>query len=327
MMKRLLTGIKPTGKPTLGNYIGALKRIKEYQDDYDTFLFVANLHALTLPIDAQELRENSRDLAALMIAAGVDPERTTLFLQSDVPELSELTVILQNYTYMGELSRMTQFKDLSQKSKEQNIGTGIFAYPILMTADIILYDADLVPVGEDQKQHVELARDLAMRMNHRYDKSLFVVPEPVLPKTGARIKSLNDPSKKMSKSDPKGNIGLLDDLDEVRKIVNRAVTDSDNKIIFDPQNKPGVSNLLTIYAALNNVEISTAEAHFANQNYGTLKREVGDIIIEHLRLLQTRYHEIIASGELDKILAAGAVKARAVAHTVLDRVQKTIGIK
>ena len=325
-MKRLVTGIKPTGVLTLGNYIGVLKHLKEYQNEYESFLFVADLHAITIPIDPEELKRNTRSLAAIILSSGINPEKFTLFIQSQVHEHSELAIILQNYAYMGELNRMTQFKEKTKDTTNANIGAGLYNYPILMAADILLYDCQIVPVGEDQKQHVELTRNLAERINKRYEKDVFIVPTPIIPKTGARIKSLSDPTKKMSKSDPKGDILLTEDLDSIRKKINRAVTDSDGEIRFDPSNKPGVSNLLTIYAALKNISTKKAEKHFEGLNYGALKKEVGDVVVEHISTLQENYRCILNSKELDIILENGRLKASEIAGSVLARVKKIVGL-
>ena len=325
-MKTLLTGIKPTGKLTLGNYIGVLQHLKEYEADYEVFLMVADLHALTIPMDPNELRNNTRSLAAFMLASGINPKHVSLFVQSHVSAHSELAVILQNYTYMGELGRMTQYKEKTSQETKANIGAGLFVYPILMASDILLYDCEVVPVGEDQKQHVELARNLAERLNNRYEQHVFTIPTPIIPKTGARIKSLSDPTKKMSKSDPKGDIFLDEDLDSIRKKLSRAVTDSDGFIKFDVINKPGVSNLLTIYAALKGTSIKETEKHFDGQNYGTLKREVSDVVIEHISALQTKYQHYINSSTLDDVLNEGRLKASKKANIVLERVRKIVGL-
>lgn len=238
-MTRILSGIKPTGKLTLGNYIGALRHFKDFQESGEVFIFIADLHALTMPIDPNELRENSRDLAAFYLASGLDPKKCTIFLQSTVSAHAELNAILQNYLYMGELRRMTQFKDKCSKMNDSEIGLGIFAYPVLMAADILLYDANIVPVGEDQTQHVEICRDLVKRFNHRYG-DILIMPRAQVTKVGARIMSLSDPSKKMSKSDPKGDIFLKDDEKTIRKKIMSAVTDMVGKVNYDPENQPGV---------------------------------------------------------------------------------------
>lgn len=326
-MKRALSGIKPTGQLTLGNYIGALKNFKDYQDEYESFIFIADLHSLTLPIDPLELRQNTKDIVAFYLAAGLDPEKTTIFLQSDVSAHAELNAILQNYLYMGELSRMTQFKDKSQKLNNSAIGLGLFAYPVLMAADILLYNADVVPVGEDQTQHVELTRDLVHRFNTRYNKELFVMPKAITPKVGARIMSLTDPTRKMSKSDPKGDIFLKDDLNIVRKKIMSSVTDTGNEIKYDVENKPGISNLLTIYASLKGITIPEAEEQFKDlHQYGEFKKIVADTVVAELEPFQKRYKEILASKTIDKVLIEGAKKASYVANKTLTKVKQTVGL-
>ena len=326
-MKRSLSGIKPTGNLTLGNYIGALKNFKKFQDDYENFIFIADLHALTLPIDPVELRNNTKDIVAFYIAAGLDPEKTTIFLQSDVSAHSEINSILQNYLYMGELSRMTQFKDKSKKMNENAIGLGLFAYPVLMCGDILLYNADIVPVGEDQKQHVELCRDLVHRFNNRYNKEVFKMPEPIIPKVGARIMSLSDPTRKMSKSDPKGDIFLKDDLNVVRKKIMSAVTDLGSDIYYDPENKPGISNLIQIYASLKDISIEETENIFKDcHKYGEFKKAVADIVVDVLAPFQEKYKEVLASGKIDEILDEGAKRASYIANKTLNKVKKTVGL-
>lgn len=326
-MEKALSGIKPTGKLTLGNYIGALKNFKNYQDNYETFIFIADLHALTLPIEPEVLRKNTKDIVAYYLAAGLDPNKTTIFLQSDVSAHSELNAIIQNYLYMGELSRMTQFKDKSKSLNESAIGLGLFTYPVLMTADILLYNADVVPVGEDQKQHVELARDFVHRFNNRYNKEVFHMPKAEIPKVGARIMSLTEPTKKMSKSDPKGDIFLNDDLNIIRKKIMSAVTDTGNEIKYDPINKPGISNLLTIYASLSDISIEESEKIFSNCNkYGEFKKAVADKVLEVLTPFKQKYEEIINSPIIDEVLKEGAKKASLVANKTLKKVKKTVGL-
>lgn len=324
-MERILSGIKPTGQLTLGNYIGALRNFKNYQDQGESFIFIADLHALTLPIDPEVLRTNSRDIAAFYIAAGLDPKKTHIFMQSHVSAHAELNAILQNFLYMGELSRMTQFKDKSAKMKQEAIGLGLFAYPVLMASDILLYDATMVPVGEDQVQHVEITRDLVKRFNHRYG-DILVMPRAVVKKVGARIMSLSDPTVKMSKSDPKGDVFLKDDLKVIRKKIMSAVTDSEMCVKFDKENKPGISNLLTIYASLKDITIEEAEKEFEGAQYGTFKKAVADVVCEEIGAFQERYKQIIESGELDAILQDGALAAQKVANVTLKRVQKAIGL-
>lgn len=324
-MERILSGIKPTGQLTLGNYIGALRNFKNYQEQGETFIFIADLHALTLPIEPEVLRTNSRDIAAFYIAAGLNPNKAHIFMQSHVSAHAELNAILQNFLYMGELSRMTQFKDKSAKMKQEAIGLGLFAYPVLMAADILLYDATIVPVGEDQVQHVEITRDLVKRFNHRFG-DILVMPKAVVKKVGARIMSLSDPTVKMSKSDPKGDIFLKDDLKVIHKKIMSAVTDSEMVVKYDKENKPGISNLLTIYASLKDISIEEAEKEFEGAQYGTFKKAVADVVCEEIGAFQQRYQEIIESGELDAILEKGAKDAQKVANTTLKRVQKAIGL-
>ena len=324
-MERILSGIKPTGQMTLGNYIGAIKNFAKVQYEGETFIFIADLHALTLPIDPSSLYKNSRDIAAYYLAAGLDPKHTTIFLQSDVSTHSELAIILQNYLYMGELSRMTQFKDKSQKMKQEAIGLGLFAYPVLMAADIIIYDAKRIPVGEDQVQHVELARDLVKRFNNRYGEVL-VSPKAEMVKVGKRIMSLSDPTKKMSKSDPKGDIYLSDSLEIMRKKIMSAVTDLGREIIYDPINKPGISNLMTIMSSLTNKSYEEIEKEFANKGYGDFKRAVADAVVNEMKPFKEKYEEIIKSGLVDEVLKEGAKKAYEVSKNTLLRVQKAVGL-
>ena len=322
----VLSGIKPTGQLTLGYYIGALRNFAKYQDDNQVFVFIADLHALTLPIDPQVLYNNTRDIVAFYLACGLDPKKATIFLQSQVPAHSELNTILGNYAYMGEMNRMTQFKEKASKLNEKSIGLGLFTYPVLMAADILLYNAETVPVGEDQKQHVELCRNLAERFNHRYKEDVFVIPTPVINKTGARIMSLSDPTKKMSKSDAKGDIFLKDDLKQARKKVMSAVTDLECEVRYDKENKPGISNLLTIYSCLKDISIEEAEKEFIGCNYGTFKRAVADIVCETLEKLQTKYNEILESGIIDEVLEQGAKRASEIASETVRRVKKVVGL-
>lgn len=322
----VLSGIKPTGQLQLGNYIGALRNFAKYQDDNDVFVFIADLHALTLPIDPQVLYNNTRDIVAFYLACGLNPDKAAIFLQSDVHAHSELGTILGNYAYMGEMNRMTQFKEKASKLNDKSIGLGLYTYPVLMTADILLYNAETVPVGEDQKQHVELCRNLAERFNHRYKQDVFVIPTPVINKTGARIMSLSDPTKKMSKSDPKGDILLKDDLKAVRKKIMSAVTDLECEVRYDKENKPGISNLLTIYSCLKDITIEEAEKEFIGCNYGTFKRAVADVVCATLEELQAKYNQIIESGIIDEVLQKGAEKASKIANETVKRVKKVIGL-
>ena len=322
---RILSGIKPTGNLTLGNYIGALKHFKDFQDSGEVFIFIADLHALTLPIDPEVLNQNTRELAAFYLASGLDPKKATIFVQSSVSAHSELNSILQNYLYMGELSRMTQFKEKSAKLKESAIGLGLFAYPVLMACDIILYDSDIIPVGEDQIQHVEITRDLVNRFNKRYGEVL-ALPNYKVNKVGARIMSLSDPTVKMSKSDPKGDIFLKDDLATIRKKIMSAVTDTGSEVKFDAENKPGISNLLTIYASIKEISIEEAEKHFVGYRYGDFKKEVADVVIEELTPFKERYEKILASKSYLPVLKEGAKKASEIANKTLNRVKKAVGL-
>lgn len=322
---RILSGIKPTGQLTLGNYIGALRGFKSFQAKGECFIFIADLHALTLPIDPEVLRNNSRDLAAFYLASGLDPKVCTLFLQSDVSAHAEANAVLQNYLYMGELSRMTQFKEKSHTMKDSAIGLGLFAYPVLMSADILLYDANIVPVGEDQIQHIELTRDLVNRFNKRYGKVL-VMPKAEVNKVGRRIMSLSDPNKKMSKSDPKGDIYLKDDMATIRKKIMSAVTDSGNEVKYDEVNKPGISNLLNIYAALKDISIEEAERTFKNSRYGEFKKAVADVVVNELEPFQKKYYEILKSDTINQVLEDGAKKARVIANATLKRIKHAVGL-
>lgn len=326
-MKTMLSGIKPTGKLTLGNYIGAIRQFAKYQDEYEMYIFIANLHAITIQVDPKELKKNTRDLVALYLACGLDPEKTTVFLQSDVHEHAELGWILTCHSYMGELQRMTQYKDKTAKG-ETNITAGLFTYPSLMAADILLYDADYVPVGIDQKQHVELARNLAERFNNRYGDT-FTVPEPLVEQVGAKVMSLTEPTKKMSKSgdDEKCVIYLLDDPKVARKKIMSAVTDSIGIIQYDVENQPGIANLLTIHSTLTGESIDSIVERFKGKGYGDLKKEIGDNIEKFLTDLQARYNEVISSGVCEEVLEAGRIKASKLAHKKLMKVKKRIGFQ
>ena len=325
MAERILTGIKPTGQLTLGNYIAVLKNLKSMNDRGECFIFIADLHALTLPIDPEVLRHNSIDLAAFYLAAGLDPKKNALFLQSSVSAHAELNAIMQNYLYMGELSRMTQFKDKSAKLKENAIGLGLFAYPVLMACDIVLYDATTIPVGEDQVQHIELTRDLVNRINNRYGE-ILTMPKAELRKVGKRIMSLSDPTVKMSKSDPKGDIFLKDEPAVIRKKIMSAVTDMGCEVKYDEENKPGISNLLQIYCCMKDISIEEAEKRFEGYRYGDFKKAVADAVIEELEPFQARYKEIIANKSYVEALKEGAEKASKIANQTLKRVQKAVGL-
>ena len=325
MAERILTGIKPTGQLTLGNYIAVLKNLKNMNDRGECFIFIADLHALTLPIDPEVLRQNSIDLAAFYLAAGLDPKKNALFLQSSVSAHAELNAIMQNFLYMGELSRMTQFKDKSAKLKENAIGLGLFAYPVLMACDIVLYDANIIPVGEDQVQHIELTRDLVNRINNRYGE-ILTMPKAELRKVGKRIMSLSDPTVKMSKSDPKGDIFLKDEPAIIRKKIMSAVTDMGCEVKYDEENKPGISNLIQIYCCMKDISIEEAEKRFEGYRYGDFKKAVADAVIEELEPFQARYKEIVANKSYEEALKEGAEKASKIANQTLKRVQKAVGL-
>lgn len=326
-MERLVSGIKPTGGLTLGSYIGAIKQFIELQNKYESYVFVADLHAITVPQDREELRKNIKEMVGLYLACGLDYNNTTIYIQSENPYHTELSWILSCNTYLGELNRMTQYKDKKQKDTGDSLSTGFYTYPVLMASDIILYDADIVPVGEDQKQHVELTRDIVDRFNNRYGNT-FKVPKPVIPESGARIKDLQNPTKKMSKSDAdiRGCILLLDDNDVITKKIMSAVTDSDNKIYFDEINKPGISNLMTIYSSFSNMTLEEVANKFKDSNYGAFKREVSDIVIKTLEPIREKYNEISNSTLIDEVLDAGIYKVIKMAQDKLKQVKHTIGL-
>ncbi len=324
-MKRILTGLKPSGELTLGSLIGCINQMVKLQDEYDSFMFVPDMHAITVKQDPKMLRERIRKNVALYLACGVDPDKNTIYLQSENLYHANLSWVLECTTYMGEASRMTQYKDKS--SKGENVTVGLFTYPILMAADILLYDADYVPVGIDQKQHVELARDIALRFNKTYGDT-FKMPEPMMSEVGVKIMDLQEPTKKMSKSDEtyKGVILLLDDEKTIRKKIMSAVTDSDNKIYYDKDNKPGVSNLLTIYSSLKNISIEEAEDYFKDYNYGNFKKEVADLVVSVLSNIQTKYNEIINGTMLDDILDKGRKKTCEIAKEKTLDVFRKVGL-
>ena len=324
MKKRIFSGAQPTGELHIGNYLGALKNWVALQDEYESFYCNVNLHAITLPQDPKTLRKKTLDLARIYLAAGIDPERSTIFIQSDVPEHAELTWILSCIARMGELERMTQFKDKA-KGNTERAGVGLFTYPVLMAADILLYQTDLVPVGKDQKQHLELTRDLAGRFNRDFGET-FKLPDPYIPPVGASIKSLQDPAKKMSKSDdnPNASIFLLDDADTITKKFKRAVTDSGTGITFD-DSRPAISNLLTIYSLLTGKTPEQCVEHFAGNGYGQLKSELAEATIDFLSPFQERVKEFDDETLLG-ILKPGAEKARSIAGETLKSVYAGMGI-
>lgn len=325
MRKRIFSGAQPTGQLHIGNYLGALKNWVELQDDYECFYCIVNMHAITLPQEPKTLREKTLDLARIYLAAGVDPERSTIFIQSDVPAHAELAWVLSCQARMGELERMTQFKDKG-KGNAERAGVGLFTYPILMASDILLYQTDLVPVGKDQKQHLELTRDLAERFNRDFGET-FVVPEPYIPKVGASIASLADPAKKMSKSDENANgaIFLLDDADTITKKIKKAVTDSGTEIKFD-ETRPAITNLLTIYQLMTGKTPAECEANFEGKGYGALKGELAEAVIEFLRPFQERVKQY-DDATLGAILEKGAETAREIASATLDGVYRKMGVK
>ena len=325
--KVMLSGIQPSGDLHLGNYLGAVKNWAELPEQFDCFYFMADLHTLTVRQDPKELRRRSTAQLAQYIACGLDPEKNTLFLQSHVHEHAELGWILNCYTMFGELSRMTQFKDKSAKHTD-NINGGLFTYPALMAADILLYQADFVPVGEDQKQHCELTRDIAIRFNNLYGET-FKVPEPYIPKVGARIMSLSNPASKMSKSDPQGCVFLMDKPEELARKFKRAVTDSDTErcVRFDPENKPGVANLMQIYSSVTGKRFDEIEAEFDGKGYGVFKPAVGEAVIETLRPIREEAERMIADkAYLQQVYTDGAQKAGFVARKTLRKVYKKIGL-
>ena len=324
--KRILSGIQPTGTPTLGNYLGALRNWALLQNSYDCLYMVADLHALTVREDPAALRRNTRELAALLLAVGIDPQQHVLFVQSHVPAHTELAWVLACNTQFGELSRMTQFKDKSAKHPD-NVNAGLFTYPVLMAADILVYNADLVPVGQDQTQHLEIARDIAGRFNGVYGPT-FTLPEGYVPKAGARVMSLGDPSKKMSKSDPNVNsfVLLTDNKDVILRKFKRAVTDSDGVVRYDPAAKPGVSNLMGIYAAFTGQTMEEVEAAFAGKGYGDFKLAVGETVADALAPIQAERARLLADKPyLNEVMKRGAEQAARIARRTLSKVYRKVG--
>ncbi len=324
-MKKIFSGVQPTGVVTIGNYIGAFRQFTTLQDEYDCLFCIVDQHAITVPQDRLKLRESIRSLAALYLAVGIDPQKATLFIQSEVPAHAQAGWIMQCISYIGELERMTQFKDKSEG--KDGVSASLLTYPPLMAADILLYQTDIVPVGDDQKQHVELTRDLAERFNKRYN-DILTIPEIRLPKNGARIKSLQDPLKKMSKSDPnkKSTITLLDTPKEIEKKIKSAVTDSEGIVAFDVENKPGVSNLLIIESALTGTSIEDLVAQYEGVGYGDFKASVAKSVIDHLTPIQERYETLLHSEQLDDILDEGARKANAMAMKTLKKMENAMGL-
>lgn len=328
-MKRIVSGIQPSGILTLGNYLGALKNWEKIQNEYECMYFIADLHSITVSQEPEKLRENIKRTLMQYIACGIDPNANTIFVQSYVPEHTQLAWVLNNTAYMGELSRMTQFKDKSKSKKEDSIKVGLFDYPVLMAADILLYDADMVPVGQDQRQHLELSRVIARRFNSQYNKDIFKVPEAYISEAGARIMSLQDPLKKMSKSDenPNGYISLLDDRDTIIKKFKKAVTDSENVVRYRDE-QPGIQNLINIYSCITDKSIKDVEKEFDGQGYGNFKMAVGEAVADLLGRIQEKYNEL-DNPENDKILREicekGAQKAETIAQKKLREVYDTVG--
>jgi tryptophanyl-tRNA synthetase len=324
MLKRIFSGVQPTGNVHLGNYLGALRNWVTLQTEYESFFCIVNLHAITSRQDPKLLAEKTRELARIYLAVGIDPSLSTIFIQSDVAEHAELTWIFNCTARMSELERMTQYKDKARKQTE-NVSVGVFDYPVLMASDILLYQTELVPVGEDQKQHLELTRDLAIRFNRDYGET-FRIPEPFIPKVGARIMSLSDPANKMSKSDDdiNGCVRLLDDADSIQRKFKRAVTDSGTDMKFDTS-RPAITNLLTIYQLLTGDSQEQVEAHFAGKGYAQLKQGLADATIAFLEPFQKRV-QAIDEGELTRILEQGADKARGIASETLGSVKEKMGL-
>lgn len=328
MKKRIFSGVQPSGVPTIGNYIGAMKNFVNLQDDYDCIYCVVDQHAITVPQDPQELKKQTRSLAALYVALGIDPHKSTLFVQSEVPAHAQAAWIALCNVGIGELERMTQYKDKS--AKQEAVSAGLLCYPPLMAVDIALYDTHVVPVGEDQKQHIELTRDFVNRFNSRYGKNeeLLVLPDALIQKEGARVMSLQDPLKKMSKSDSntKSFVSLLDEPNVIRKKIKSAVTDSEGLVYYDKENKPAVSNLLTIFSAFSNRSIDDLVTEYRESGYGKFKTDLAEAIVSVLEPIQEKYHALMQSDELDNILDAGAKRANEIANNTLKRMERAIGL-
>jgi tryptophanyl-tRNA synthetase len=329
MSNVVLSGVKPTGVPTLGNYLGALRnfvKLQKSMSDYEFLIFVADLHAITTPQDPKELKQNIKNVAAMYLACGLVPERLTLFVQSEVHEHAEMGYIMQSIAYIGELERMTQYKDKMQK-QVTGVTSALLTYPALMAADILLYDAKYVPVGDDQKQHLELTRDLAIRFNNRFGET-FVVPEGLISDKGARIMDLQDPSKKMDKSstNDRGCVFLLDPLNIIKKKIRSAVTDSGSEVLYDQENKQGIANLMTIYSTITEMSYEDIEAKYRGLGYGDFKNDLAEIVAEEIGKIQTRYNELINSPGLQEILDAGQLRAQMIAKKKLAKVYKKLGL-
>lgn len=326
MKQRVFSGVQPSGIPTIGNYIGAMKNFVKLQDDYDTTYCVVNQHAITVPQDPANLKLMTRQLAALYLAIGIDPEKSTIFVQSDVAAHSQAAWIIQCMTGLGELERMTQFKD--KAGKQESINAGLLNYPTLMVGDIVLYNANLVPVGDDQKQHLELTRDFVDRFNGRFGKDLLVKPEPFIPEEGARVMSLQDPYSKMSKSDSNNRsfISMLDSPKVITKKVKSAVTDSIGEVNYDKENQAAVSNLLEIYSILSNRAINDIVNQYQGQGYGSFKSDLAEVVVAELEPVHNKFNHLMASSDLDDILHQGAIKANEVANRTLAIMEDAIGL-
>lgn len=324
-MKRVFSGVQPTGNIHIGNYLGALRQFVELQNDNECVYCIVDMHSITMPQNPKELRRHTLDVAALYLAVGLDPKKAIIFVQSDVPGHAELAWVLMCNSYTGELSRMTQFKDKSRGS--ESAPTGLFTYPILMAADILLYDTDIVPVGNDQKQHIELCRDIAIRINNKYKKT-FVVPDGRFLKEGARIMALDDPTSKMSKSaeNVTSRISLLDDESTIKKAIMKATTDSEGIIRFDVENKPGVSNLLNIYSSFSGMPVADIEKKYEGCGYGDFKKDLVQVTVEALRPIREKYEQIRNSEELVEILRDGAERANVISEKTMARVKESFGL-
>ncbi|MBO8170848.1 MAG: tryptophan--tRNA ligase [Bacillaceae bacterium] len=324
-MKRVFSGVQPTGTIHLGNYLGAMKRFVDLQDDYESIFCIVDLHALTVPRDPEELRNKTRELALFYLAIGLDPEKTTIFTQSSVSAHSELAWLLQCVAHVGELNRMTQYKEKGQG--KDTVTAGLYTYPVLMAADILLYQTEVVPVGEDQKQHLELTRDIAQRFNNRYGEA-FTIPEPLINEIGARIMALDEPTKKMSKSaeSPNNYIGLLEEPKIINKKIMRAVTDSENEVRFDPENKPGISNLLTIYSLMSETPVSELEQKYQGLGYGAFKKDLAEVVVDRISEIQDRYRRWEKDGGVEDVLRQGAEKVSVIAEETMERVKDLMGL-
>ncbi len=324
-MKRVFSGVQPTGNIHIGNYLGALRQFVELQEDYECIYCIVDEHAITVPQDPKELRKHILDVAALYLAIGVDPEKSMVFIQSDVPQHAELSWVLTCSAYTGELFRMTQFKSKSQN--KESAPAGLLMYPVLMAADILLYDTDIVPVGNDQKQHIELCRDIAIRVNNTKKKT-FIIPEGRFLNEGARIMALDDPTRKMSKSAENiySRISLLDDANKIKKTIMKATTDSDGVIRFDPESKPGVSNLMNIFSILSQKSVKSLETEYEGKGYGDFKKDLVELTVSALSSIKERYEEIRNSEELMLILKDGSERAGAIAEKTMKRIKDNFGL-